>query len=260
MVFNNVTNSLRLWCEETAAAAYQASRRLTSGSSQAAPLPLSCRAASALGFWLGSLTDAEFEDFSAYRAAVRSLLPVRITPPLPQEMNRAEQYRIQKVESAFLDRLKSLCPDCASPGIPYFRILSEEEASGVKARFREEWGFRENSSWYPLSDEDLRDGEALFVMDFVLAPYLPGLLNLLGLPDRHVYRLTERWYDLPNCFETAELEPYDGNESVYAAKDFSWLIYFSHESTVTFAGAIVKPVKELLRQEEARWNRYLFGD
>ena len=44
MVFNNVTDALRLWCEETAR--------------KSAVVP-ACRAADALGFWLGSLTDAE---------------------------------------------------------------------------------------------------------------------------------------------------------------------------------------------------------
>ena len=72
---------------------------------------------------------------------------------------------------------------------------------------------------------------------------------LLHLPEKHAFCLGESWFTLPNCVETGELSDYAGSECFYAAKDFRWLIYFSHEDTVSFAGSIVPMIKE--RFEEA---------
>ena len=47
-----------------------------------------------------------------------------------------------------------------------------------------------------------------------------------------------------------------GCEVAYTDKDFRWLIYFSHEGTVTFAGSFVPQVKNILRNETAHWNRW----
>ncbi len=45
-----------------------------------------------------------------------------------------------------------------------------------------------------------------------------------------------------------------GCESIYTDKDFTWAGYFSHENTVTFAGAIVPFAKELLAKEQKHWD------
>ena len=77
------------------------------------------------------------------------------------------------------------------------------------------------------------------------------LAALLELPQQHAYCLFESWFEQPNCVETGELDAYAGSECFYTAKDFRWLIYFSHEETVSFAGSIVSAVK-------ARFGRSTF--
>jgi hypothetical protein len=62
-----------------------------------------------------------------------------------------------------------------------------------------------------------------------------------------MFSLEESWFQHPNCLETDDLEGYGGIERFYTAKDYSWLIYFSHENTVSFAGSLVPAAKELLR-------------
>jgi hypothetical protein len=57
-----------------------------------------------------------------------------------------------------------------------------------------------------------------------------------------------------------KLEDCSGCETAYCPKDFSWIIYYSHENTVTFAGTIVPQIKKLLRSEQAYWNRFDWSD
>ena len=83
---------------------------------------------------------------------------------------------------------------------------------------------------------------------YVTASSLEGrpdeLSTLLHLSEKHAFCVGESWFNLPNCVETGELSDYAGSECFYAAKDYRWLIYFSHEDTVSFAGSIVPMIKE----------------
>ena len=81
--------------------------------------------------------------------------------------------------------------------------------------------------------------------------------KIIGLPQAHIYECDEEEWSYPkHCFENAELIEYSAAECFYTDKDFSWAIYFSHEATVSFAGRIVPKIKELLKDEEAHWNRW----
>ena len=53
-----------------------------------------------------------------------------------------------------------------------------------------------------------------------------------------------------------DITGYGGNECAYLPKDLSWIIYFSHEGTVTFAGSILSAVRELLAGEREHWNKW----
>ncbi len=247
MVFNKVNDTLRLWCNETARAAREKYR----GS---APSSLSYRLPWELAFSLGTLTDVDFPDLEAYRDAVRALLPVKPLPPI-HAPNAVERYYMTKTETAFLQKLDSLGPDCEDPGIPYFRVLPADEAFQVRLRLSERWGFEEGFYWFPLSEIEAQGAEVFFLPAHILEPFFPALRKLLDLPAQHMFLLGEPYFDRPNCIETAELDAYRRSERVYTAKDWSWLIVFSHENTVSFAGTIVEPVKELLRDQRAHWNR-----
>ena len=255
MIFNNVTNTLRQWCLDACTAAYDQYAAAQSNDFRIAPSHLSYRTAADLAFWLGLLTDAEFADYSEYQSAVRSLLSAEITPQ-DRELNPVERFHVQKVKTAFLEKLSSLPPDCVAPDIPYFRILPENEAQYVKAQLCEIWNCEENSYWYPLSNVDLRGRDAFFISADVLEPYMDAVQALLGLPQQHVYCLSESAFARPNCFEVSEIERYGGTESIYAAKDVSSVVYCSHEATVTFAGAIVSAAKKLLAGEKAHWDHW----
>lgn len=243
MIFNNVTESLRQWCTEYARKAWNSYSPADSHDFRPSTSSLLYRTASELAFQLGTLTDRDFTDFSCYVQAVRGLLPVPILPPLGHAASRIEQYYIQKAERAFLEELSRLSPDCPSPGIPYFRVLPEAEASIVKRKLSEMWDCHENQYWYPLSAVTIPKEHLFYLPASSLESRLDLLSALLDLPHQHAYCLQEGWFNQPNCVETGELAAYAGSESFLAAKDFRWLIYFSHEDTVSFAGSIIPVVK-----------------
>ena len=243
MIYNNVTDTLRKWCKE------YGRKALSMYDFQGGPSSLLYRVPYDLAFWLGTLTDRDFTDFTSYCQAVRDLLPVPVTPPLGHEPTMIEQYYIQKTEGAFLEEFSHLAPDCPSPGIPYFRVLTEAEAFFVKGKLAEFWDCRENQYWYPLSAVTVPSDQLFYLPASSLEGRLVELGALLHLPEKHAFCLGESWFTLPNCVETGELSDYAGSECFYAAKDFRWLIYFSHEETVSFAGSIVPMIKE--RFEEA---------
>ena len=238
MIYNNVTDTLRQWSKE------YARKALSMYDFQGGPSSLLYRVPYDLAFWLGTLTDRDFSDFASYCQAVRDLLPVPITPPLGHEPTKIEEYYIRQTEHAFLHELSRLNPDCPSPGTPYFRVLPDAEASFVKGKLAELWDCRENQYWYPLSAVSIPTDQLCYVSTSSLEGRLDELGALLLLPEKHAFCLGESWFNLPNCVETGELSAYAGSECFYAAKDYRWLIYFSHEDTVSFAGSIVPMIKD----------------
>ena len=236
MIYNNVTDTLRQWCKE------YGRKALSIYDFQGGPFSLMYRVPYDTAFWLGTLTDRDFTDYASYCQAVRDLLPVPVTPPLGHEPSKIEQYYIQKAERAFLEEFSHLAPDCPLPGIPYFRVLPEAEASSVKDKLADLWDCRENQYWYPLSAVTIPSDKLCYFSASSLEGRLDELGALLHLPEKHAFCLGEGWFDLP--VETGELSDYAGSECFYAAKDYRWLIYFSHENTVSFAGSIVPMIKE----------------
>ena len=89
-----------------------------------------------------------------------------------------------------------------------------------------------------------------------LEPYWDRLCALTGLPGARLYEYGESCYEDGQILEVDVMESYGGTECAYLPKDLSWIIYFSHEETVTFAGSILGAVKELLADEREHWNKW----
>ena len=49
---------------------------------------------------------------------------------------------------------------------------------------------------------------------------------------------------------------FNGCETAYIAKDFNWIVYKSHEGTITFSGSILYDVKRILKPKQEYWNIY----
>lgn len=250
MKFNNVIDTLRLCCRELSARyaeeyeeQYRKSecffRYLVTGEIEAQ---------------LCTLVDEEFPDFGEFCGLVRGIPENYTDPRLKNPSPEALEY-IREAERAFLEGLDGVKPDCKGPEIPYFRYLTGPERQNVIAQFREKWNYIPHKYWYPMTGGESREDRLFLHTDHAEA-YWPEIERLLGLPKNHIYSHGECILPGLDCAEEAELVGYGGFETAYCPKDFSWIIYFSHEETVTFAGAILPQIRKILEPERLHWNRW----
>lgn len=248
MIYNNVTNTLRCWCD-TMTTQY-AERYEREGNGQWA---LCSRVTAEMSYKMCSLIDKEYPCFADYRQAVSELLSIRIGLVPQKDLTKVEQYYIDKAERAFCEYLESLSPDCLSPNVPHRRQIWGEEAEGIAQRFYETWGYDTNC-WFPLNGMAMED--KLFIAPQYLEAHRVKIDRALGLPAQHIYEYGESWYHVIHCAEVDAIEDYSVCEVAYCPKDFSWIVYFSHENTVAFAGTILPSIKEILQEEWEHWNRF----
>ena len=142
---------------------------------------------------------------------------------------------------------------CRHPGKHYIRVILGEERERLEYAILEKWGYCADY-WYPLKGSF--DENKLFLSVDWFEPYWDRLCQILGLPESRVYEYGESYFDDGQLLEVDDITGYGGNECAYLPKDLSWIIYFSHEGTVTFAGTILPQVRELLASEREHWNKW----
>ncbi len=253
MMFNNLINHLKLWCENKAdiyQRAYQEKRGV---------LYVGYQLAYELEFKLLTLTDKPFEGKKDFKREVLNLIDIHYEDSILNPQNSLVNYIVEKINQEFRDFLEEILSEekLAVVNIPYERIIVGSEATALQDKFCSVWGYVNTSYWFPLvGDEPKEVSEKFFIMLDYFEPYIKQFEQMIGLPQTHLYSHGENDFRPPNCIETAELVEYGGLEMIYTDKDFSWALYFSHENTVAFAGAIVPKVKELLSKEKEHWNKF----
>lgn len=253
MMFNNLINHLKLWCENKADI-YQRAYQENSGF-----LYVGYQLAYELEFKLLTLIDKPFESKKDLKNEVLNLINVHYEDSILNPQNRLVNYIVEKINQEFRDFLEEILSEeeLAVADIPYERIIIDSEASTLQDNFCSVWGYVNTSYWFPLvGDEPKEVSEKFFIMFDYFEPYIKQFEQLIGLPQTHMYGYGENIFRPPYCIETAELVEYGGLEIIYTDKDFTWAIYFSHENTVAFAGSIVPKVKELLSKEKEHWNKF----
>lgn len=252
MRFNNAVWAVRNWCREASRRYYQTAEMICEDTGH-----LHCftgvHFAREMEYKAGTLIDREFDSFAHFLEAARELVRGRISYAPIQEKDSAAQAQIAEAEKAYLAFLDSLTADAEAEPEPYYRVIVGEEKDRIAYAILEKWDYS-TACWYPLQGKP--DEGMLFLHAEILEPYMDRLLKLLGLPENHVYEYGESCFVGEHCAEVEDLYGYGGNEAAYLPKDLSWIIYFSHEGTVTFAGTIVPAVRELLIDEKDHWNRW----
>ncbi len=131
----------------------------------------------------------------------------------------------------FVDSISEEQMDTVEP-LPYRRRLSEQESGEVRADLKEQWQFG-GFYWVPLSGDCTRP-LIIFDGDEFTEDHLPELKEtILSLTSQRIYEIEE----FGNDFEVdhTEFDP-DKTEVIYTDKNFSWVIYTSHEDTIAFGG------------------------
>lgn len=233
MVFNGVTEYLLQWCVEKRDEYFRRNQQERADTGRSL-LFVKRSFYDEMVYKLCSLVDMDMEDFEAYRNKVRALIPVRKAYVLRNERDSEALALIREAEEEF-------------------RVILGEERERLEYDILEKWGYCADY-WYPLKGG--LDECKLFLNMEYLEPYWDRLCGLVGLPAQRVYAYGESFFDDGELAETDAIEGYGGNETAYLPRDLSWIIYFSHEDTVTFAGSILGAVKELLAAEREHWNKW----
>jgi hypothetical protein len=138
--------------------------------------------------------------------------------------------------------------------LPYRRVLTDEESNSIRDLLRAQWQI-DDDFWYPLDraedDEPPPNTNAFYVPGFPTTT-LVALVVSVTSPER-IFELTEgalapdREIDV-GLFD----EPYYGRGGLFAGgecmwtnRSGDWVVYVSHEASITVAGeALLRPLVE----------------
>jgi hypothetical protein len=141
--------------------------------------------------------------------------------------------------------------------LPYRRVLTTDESKTIWSRLRTRWEIP-NGYWFPLADCELPDVVAFKTRDFDEAVAYVRLRDLLAA--RGIERVWElREYGPDYEEDLALLEPYyNGAEGYWSSGDSDWIIYASHESSVTVGGWLLPELKRMWPSWQAHvWTEIL---
>jgi hypothetical protein len=143
----------------------------------------------------------------------------------------------------------------------YRRVLTPKESGDILGRLRNEWGVG-RWYWYPLADS--KRGDVLAVQDKYFyeelgVERLRSILAACGLTK--VWELREVESEPEYEMELSAFEPYySGAEGYWCYERMDWVIYASHESSVTLGGAwLIEEVKKVWKNWPERvWTSPFF--
>jgi hypothetical protein len=128
--------------------------------------------------------------------------------------------------------------------LPYRRVLTTDESKAIWSRLRSRWEIRDGY-WYPLADCKLPAVVAFKTNAFGEALAYERLRHVLAA------RGIERLWELRECGPEYEedlslFEPfYNGAEGYWSSGDLDWIVYASHESSVTVGGSLLGELKTM---------------
>lgn len=128
--------------------------------------------------------------------------------------------------------------------LPYRRVLTSDESKEIWSRLRTRWEIREHY-WFPLAECRLPDVVAFKTKAFDEAVSYGKLQGILR--NRRIERIWELREYGPEYEEGLGLfEPYyNGAEGYWSSGDLDWIIYDSHESSVTVGGWLLQDVQAI---------------
>ena len=190
------------------------------------------------------INPAELRDFHAAKARV-----VRAGEAANDDFTRnpigpIDQRASADERAAFCEYIRglSLTDLSAIEPLPFRRVLAVEDSEAVWSRLRKRWQIS-TGYWYPLVDCPLPDVVAFNSHQFgeaMPSDRLQGILRRHGV--ERIWELREHGTEYEQ--DVSLLEPhYSGSEAYWSSGALDWIIYASHESSVTVGGWLVEWVK-----------------
>jgi len=140
----------------------------------------------------------------------------------------------------------------------YRRVLETEETEAIWGLLKTAWGIT-GGYWYPLAHRQRDDIEAFQDAYFEKEVGTEKLQTIFR--DRGAETLLEMREDGINYeLELSVFEPYyNGSEGYWCDGTFDWIIYASHESSITIGGWILPEIKKVWSNWKERiWTTPFF--
>ena len=157
-----------------------------------------------------------------------------------------EQKAMGEERETLLRFLDELTEDNLSTVEPLFyrRVLSAGESDSIWQKLRSRWDMADGY-WYPLAIQKPKDVEAFQDVYFekeVGRMKLQAILRSRGVETVWEMREDGKNYEL----ELSAFEPYySGAEGFWCDSTFDWIIYASHESSVTIGGWLLHEIQQV---------------
>lgn len=144
--------------------------------------------------------------------------------------------------------------------LPFRRTLTSDESPRLRNELKTRWGVE--GHWYPLdrsdSAEPPENAVAFGADPFFSAEVQARLRDILaGLGVSRLWELRELDTDADCELDLALFEPvYTGSEGYWTDNSVDWLVYASHESSVTVAGVQLLPA---FQQAFPEWRDWIYA-
>lgn len=172
------------------------------------------------------------------------------TQPRPSTQAAIEQERI--AFCTYIQNLANSQLQSAQP-LPYRRVLSPAESEAMWSRLRRQWQIIGNR-WYPLAKCSLPNIVAFqsdAFEDFCSSVSLSDLLLSFGI--RRIWELRE--YGIEYVQDVSLFEPvYSNYEGYWSSENLDWIVYASHEDSVTVGGWLLENIKAQWRD----WEQHIW--
>lgn len=198
---------------------------------------------------------ASTDSLRAFLIACAQSAPI----PTPTAGSTPEQDRMISGErDRFCAYLASLSPQDLQhvEPLPYRRILQDREAERLWQRLGRRWGVPRRGFWYPLEDVVVPNNTVAF-NDEWLVKYVPPMLLRQILARRGIKRIWQlstegRQYEM----DLALLFPlYRQTEAYWTSDKMDWVLYQSHEYSLTVAGA---KLLQAVKKAWPEWDKHLY--
>jgi hypothetical protein len=170
-----------------------------------------------------------------------------------------EARRVEEARRAYLTYVEALTVEAAAavPPLGHRLVLSQSARLRTGTRLRERRAVDpRRRCWYPLRAEPTPSDALALQQDWFYAEM--GVEALREALRRHgvarVWELNESRLD-PEYEMDTSLCGFEGIETYWSSHELDWLVYVSHESSITFAGAWL--VEEIKRRWPG-WERRLY--
>jgi hypothetical protein len=196
------------------------------------------------------------EDFSSFSEAKEVIVLAGNTSEsvFTRPLSTIDKQVMQQEREAFCEFINNLNQEQLETieSLFYRRVLTEPVSQKLWAILQEKWDIQPKNYWYPLMNTLRNDVIAFQEESFDVEFGIANLRHILQRNDiQHVWNLTE--YGPEYEIDVSVFEPlyyHTGVENYSFSQQADWIIYASHESSITIGG------KWLIEEIKAYWSNW----